>query len=362
MVFATFFRFGKSWCECVENVTWKIMSSRPVTFCLSYVDCACGLFLRILQPFMVTLAISLISLIVYIYFSNILPLTGVPLFSLRGILQSLYGIYLLFSILFNYLTTMFSDPGGTEGLVDMLDDLESGTLLESRATQRHCEKCKRPKPDRAHHCSTCRRCILKMDHHCPWVGNCVGERNYRHFILFLFFLLSGCCFVMAVTIPTLQRLYLKTYFGDLKSLDEVPFFSRYLGFLTAHVNVKHYSGASFAVMLCTSVSCALAIMGGFHMYLVLTNQTTIEMQKMKNGRVEIGADGRPTEPGSYSRGMKLNFQELFDVVDRKFWWIVWLRPEFPKPLPPHRRAQPGCIERCLCWLRCCKAREEPKHK
>eukprot|EP01083_Nonionella_stella_P110474 323270_1 len=264
--------------------------------------------------------------------------------------------------LFNYLTTMFSDPGGTEGLVDMLDDLESGTLLESRPTHRHCEKCKRPKPDRAHHCSTCRRCILKMDHHCPWVGNCVGERNYRHFILFLFFLLSGCCFVMAVTIPTLLRLYLKTYFGDLKSLDEVPFFSRYLGFLTAHVNVKHYSGASFAVMLCTSVSCALAIMGGFHMYLVLTNQTTIEMQKMKNGRVEIGADGRPTEPGSYSRGMKLNFQELFDVVDRKFWWIVWLRPEFPKPLPPHRRAQPGCIERCLCWLRCCKAREEPKHK
>ncbi|EGR30266.1 hypothetical protein IMG5_136470 [Ichthyophthirius multifiliis] len=48
------------------------------------------------------------------------------------------------------------------------------------------KKQKKQRPARSKHCKTCQICVSKFDHHCVWIRQCVGEKNYKYFLLFIF--------------------------------------------------------------------------------------------------------------------------------------------------------------------------------
>lgn len=57
-----------------------------------------------------------------------------------------------------------------------------------------CDSCKIEKPARSKHCRTCDHCVEKFDHHCIWLNQCVGRRNYKWFLSFLFLHILICIY------------------------------------------------------------------------------------------------------------------------------------------------------------------------
>lgn len=143
---------------------------------------------------------SILTLILYIASLYIFILVIDPTESFSSIVVSV-----LFSITFAlsficWAFTIFVHPGEVpeDFLLENISETSKESLKEdyvdidyALARVTFCKKCDRCRPARAHHCSTCGICILRYDHHCPFVANCIGNRNLKPFILFLFYSALG---------------------------------------------------------------------------------------------------------------------------------------------------------------------------
>jgi hypothetical protein len=93
---------------------------------------------------------------------------------------------------------------------------------------------------------------------------------------------------------------------------------------------------TLSFMLCLAVGIAILMLGGFHIYLTCSGQTTIEFHANWVARRRARADGQKWK-NPYSRGSwRANWEQVYGTTPR--WWLLPSRrpPEFlPVPVPGH---------------------------
>jgi len=183
-----------------------------------------------------------------------------------------------------HLIVAYSDPGIIPRQAPLEDVYNSPSQTKNILvngqlfTVRWCQTCNIYRPPRAVHCGICDNCVHRFDHHCPYVGNCVGQRNYRVFLFFIFFT------------------FLASVFGLLHSVL----------FLTVRISLLGISLAFYTSPLAVIFSFLIAlvgllatlmvgVLGGFTTYLVgkarTTNENIKQTFQMGNNPYDQGCGG-----------------------------------------------------------------------
>ncbi|XP_001846671.2 probable palmitoyltransferase ZDHHC24 [Culex quinquefasciatus] len=107
------------------------------------------------------------------------------------------ALFLLYNISTNMLATILCDTScGTE-VISVPPDVAVASGQGSRSWHL-CSTCEAVAPPRSWHCNACRTCVLKRDHHCVFTGCCIGHKNHRYFIMFVFHLFVATLYSSAL--------------------------------------------------------------------------------------------------------------------------------------------------------------------
>lgn len=187
------------------------------------------------------------------------------------------------------------------------------------------ERVRLPKPPRSHFDHVTGSLVLNMDHYCPWMFNVIGYFNYRYFCNFLLYAFIGMAYGATMTIELYRKIDSEDYFAQIKQSRHLykeshgeSAVNKVKDFRYAHV--KHLipgtpvpnetAAISFSFMICTAIGLSVAILLGFHIYLILTAQTTIEYHgnRLKKARCQ---ELDQVFKNPYDLGFKRNIEQIW---------------------------------------------------
>ncbi|KAM9979213.1 hypothetical protein ACTFIZ_000524 [Dictyostelium cf. discoideum] len=310
-----------------------------ITF-LERVEHVLQFLLKLVGPLFVIFATLLIGSIAVVHFVIILPTlispthrnddggtdmiddtssTSHTFLFLYSLFHYTLSFFLLFNVAFNYVLTIITSPGHPPRESDYSEEkiieFKSIKTIKRSETYRFCIHCRLPKEERTHHCQLCGTCVLKMDHHCPWVNNCVGANNHRYFMLFLVYLWISCVYVCILSYPHV--------------------FNSESGYIPFSMLM------SFVITL--TIAFALGGLLGWQIYLILSNQTTIEFLHNRTQSKKAKARGEIYK-NPYDFGVLQNFKQFFKVNNNNnnnnFNWFTFALPTLQHPGKQNKKIEP----------------------
>ncbi|KAK4051928.1 Eukaryotic peptide chain release factor GTP-binding subunit [Microbotryomycetes sp. JL201] len=129
-----------------------------------------------------------------------------------------------------------------------------------------CETCHTYRPPRTSHCRLCDNCIEHTDHHC------IGRRNYTPFIAFL--ISATLCAIYAICFSAWHIAHRQSQSINPNSASYgQPWATRW-----------DVIGSFIVLVVSFGLACPIGSLLGYHLRLIWTNRTTIEMLRPKQDR------------------------------------------------------------------------------
>ncbi|KAF5192384.1 S-acyltransferase, partial [Thalictrum thalictroides] len=201
------------------------------------------------------------------------------------------AVILTLSVLANLILVSAIDPGIIPRNDRISQDETRSDGLKSKRVKvngvevklKFCRICKIFRPPRSCHCAICDNCVERFDHHCPWIGQCIGRRNYRFYLMFVTSALTFFIYVFSFSCRRINQKMSENKAGLFTTVRSCP---------------ETLALASFSFF-------AMWFLGGlasFHTYLILVNQTAYENHR------HCYFESRPNP---YDKGILSNLKEVF---------------------------------------------------
>eukprot|EP00188_Purpureofilum_apyrenoidigerum_P003353 Plantae.Rhodophyta-Purpureofilum_apyrenoidigerum.ctg34809.p1 GENE.Plantae.Rhodophyta-Purpureofilum_apyrenoidigerum.ctg34809~~Plantae.Rhodophyta-Purpureofilum_apyrenoidigerum.ctg34809.p1 ORF type:complete len:365 (-),score=46.51 Plantae.Rhodophyta-Purpureofilum_apyrenoidigerum.ctg34809:52-1146(-) len=160
---------------------------------------------RLIGSILATFCVVAVSGVTVAYLFGLEPLIlakrGKGHLSGEGIVRLLLDAYLAVNVFFYMTMGLTVGPGyvvETDHHHYQQQQQQQPPTGIARTVCKHCRVSRLP---RSFHCSFCEKCVLRMDHHCIWLNQCIGERNYRYFFMFLMFMPLGALYLFVNLLP-----------------------------------------------------------------------------------------------------------------------------------------------------------------
>lgn len=186
-----------------------------------------------------------------------------------------------------------------------------------------------PKPPRSHYDHVSKCLVLNLDHYCPWMFNSIGYFNYRYFLNFLCFVFQSMMYGLYLSWTPFWNMDGEQFRQQIILSSQLHGQSHDIHNMIPWVPTPYQrTPLAFCFMICLSVGIAILGLFGFHLYLTLTAQTTIEFHANVRKRRDA-RDRGVSFINPYDLGYKRNWQQVYGL--KRQWLLSVLIPSFREP-------------------------------